>query len=62
MIRTFPDATAARDYRHAHGTGGWIFKDDATGECILFPPDVTPSAIFTHPMTRGRSGALFASA
>lgn len=55
---TFPSAQAARDYRHEHGTGGWIFAPDAPGESILFPPHYAPSAIFHHPFTTGKSGTL----
>ena len=43
-FRTFPSAQAARDYRHANGTGGWIFSPDDGGEAILFPPDMPPIA------------------
>ena len=59
---TFPSAQAARDFRHAHGTGGWIFSPDDGGEAILFPPHMPPVAIFRHPMTKGKSGALIGSA
>ena len=61
-ILEFPSASAARAYRHENGTGGWIFWDDATGAAILFPPDMTPSAICNHPMTRGKTGRLIGSA
>jgi hypothetical protein len=61
-FRTFPSTQAARDYRHANGTGGWIFSPDDGGETILFPPDMPPIAIFHHPMTRGKSGTLIGSA
>jgi hypothetical protein len=60
-FHTFPTLQEARDYRHANGLGGWIFADDATGESILFPANLYPAAIFHHPMTRGRSGALIGS-
>jgi hypothetical protein len=69
--RTFPTANDARAYRHEYGTGGWIFEPTApNGEdpdfyplhgCILFPPEFTPSMIFKHPFTRGRSGNLLAN-
>jgi hypothetical protein len=66
--RTFPTLQAARDYRHANGTGGWIFApgaDDPVSitryECILFPPEFTPSNIFCHPFTSGRTGELIAN-
>lgn len=61
-FRTFPNGGDAREYRHANGTGGWIFVDDANGNAVLFPPCMPPSAILTHPLTRGRSGALIGSA
>lgn len=57
-FRTFPNGQAARDYRHTHGTGGWIFVDDITGGATLFPPEMPPSAIFHHAITRGKSGNL----
>ncbi len=64
-IRLFDTAQAARDYRHQHGTGGWIFQPEAAPgspcaetQSILFPPELTPSAIFHHPLTRGRTGRL----
>lgn len=63
--RTFPTEQAARDYRHAFGTGGWIFVPDqregvhyTAAECVLFPPELTPSCIFKHPFTAGRDGRL----
>lgn len=59
---TFPTGKAARDYRHANGTGGWIFVSDADGRATLFPPNMSPSGIFNHPMTRGQSGRLIGSA
>jgi hypothetical protein len=67
IIRTFPTASAARQYRHDCGTGGWIFAPDpdkhpTDHEAVLFPPHMTPSAIFRHPMTRGRSGRLLGAA
>lgn len=61
-FREFTTAKEAREYRHAHGTGGWIFQDDASGESVLFPPCMTPSAIFRHPLTRGKSGNLIGNA
>lgn len=57
-LHTFPSLHAAREYRHTHGTGGWIFAPDDGGESVLFPPDMPPSAIFRHPITRGRDGRL----
>lgn len=56
----FATAQEARTYRHEHGTGGWIFESG--GIAILFPPDMTPSAIFLHPLAKGRSGNLIGSA
>lgn len=61
-FRTFQNGQAARDYRHANGTGGWIFVSDADGSAILFPPNMSPSGIFNHEMTRGKSGRLIGSA
>jgi hypothetical protein len=58
-FRTFQSAQAARDYRHEHGTGGWIFVPETAGEeVVLFPPSMMPAHIFHHPFTRGRSGKL----
>ena len=62
----FDTLQQARDYRYQHGTGGWIFAPDASDtaqrypmtQCIIFPPDMTPSHIFHHPATKGRSGRL----
>jgi len=59
-FRTFPNTQAARDYRHVNGTGGWIFVPE-NGDPILFPPDMTPSAIFNHYLTKGMSGKLLAN-
>ena len=58
VYRTFPTVQAARDYRHANGTGGWIFEPSDGGESVLFPPAMYPSAIFRHPLTRGLTGRL----
>jgi hypothetical protein len=55
---TFTTAQEARTYRHQHGTGGWIFEDEATGEAVLFPPDMPPTAIFNHPLCKGLTGNL----
>jgi hypothetical protein len=62
---TFTNEQTARDYRHEHGTGGWIFvpeNDKPTfypfHDVILFPPEFSPSAIFNHPFTKGRTGKL----
>lgn len=57
VFKVFPNAQAARDYRHEHGTGGWIFAGSIV---ILFPPEFSPSAIFHHPFTAGKSGTLIA--
>jgi len=62
VYREFPNAQAARDYRHTNGTGGWIFEANGTGAVYLFPPEMTPSAIFRHPLTRGLSGRLIGCA
>jgi hypothetical protein len=53
VFRTFLTAQEARDYRHEHGTGGWIFVPENGGEVVLFPPEMTPSAIMRHPFGRG---------
>lgn len=55
---TFKTAQDARDYRHQHGTGGWIFAPDNGGPVVLFPPHMPPIEIFHHPMARGQSGNL----
>ena len=55
---TFNSAQAAREYRHLHGTGGWIFVPEKGGEVVLFPPHMTPTNIFKHAMVRGQSGDL----
>ena len=60
--RTFGTASAAMNYRKDNGTGGWIFDPkDVAGEhkqCILFPPSLTPSMVFSHVFTSGRDGKL----
>jgi hypothetical protein len=56
---TFTTAQDAREYRHEHGTGGWIFAPDSSASpVVLFPPDMYPTAILHHPFTRGLSGEL----
>lgn len=65
----FRDAAEARTYRYEAGCGGWIFAPDDDGKtgtvswkgAVIFPPHLTPSDIFNHPMTRGRSGSLIGS-
>ena len=66
-IHTFTTVQEAREYRHANGTGGWIFEPETAPEdphyvaqhcVILFPPNVTPSMIFKHSMVAGKSGRL----
>ena len=59
--RIFDTLQDARDYRYQHGTGGWIFSSAASGQAILFPPHITPSTIFHHPLTKGRTGRLIGS-
>ena len=44
IFRTFASAQEARDYRHEHGTAGWIFEGD-DGLVILFPQNYMPSGI-----------------
>lgn len=62
---TFNSLQDARDYRHQNGTGGWIFVPENDNpsfypyhEIILFPSEFSPSAIFNHPFTKGRTGQL----
>ena len=66
-LRYFPTLDDAMEYRYTNGTGGWIFApEDApvsnhyvdVANVILFSPDFTPSMIFNHPATKGRSGKL----
>lgn len=54
----FESLKDAREYRHAHGTGGWIFTADKTSVSTLFPPEMCPSEILNHRLTRGQSGYL----
>ena len=61
VFRTFNTAQDARDYRYENGTGGWIFAPDNGAPSILFPPEVTPTAIFNHPLTKGQTGRLLGS-
>lgn len=58
VLVEFPSLTAARAYRSAYGTGGWIWEPSDGGACVLFPVGYTPSQITNHPITAGRSGAL----
>jgi hypothetical protein len=57
-FRQFKTEQHARDYRHEHNTGGWIFVSDKTGQAILYPPHMPPIEIFHHATTRHQSGAL----
>lgn len=59
VLLLFSNAQDAREYRHVHGTGGWIFTNEEM--TVLFPPDVTPSGIFNHPVTRKQGGQLIGS-
>lgn len=53
-FQSLADATA-----HRTQLGGWIFVPSRGGDAILwFSLGFTPTAIFTHPMTRGMDGAL----
>ena len=61
-LLVFNTLQSARDYRYEHGTGGWIFESDSESYSVLFPPDVCPTAIFNHPITKGRSGNLIGNA
>jgi hypothetical protein len=58
IFRTFGNAQEARDYRHEHGTGGWIFVPEDGQRVILFPPCMTASGVFHHAFAKGRSGQL----
>jgi hypothetical protein len=67
-IRLFDTAQQAREYRHEHGTGGWIFEPIDVNEpqyqwhqAVLFPPHMTPSQIFNHPISKGRTGKLISN-
>ena len=62
---TFNNLQDALNYRHDNGLGGWIFapENDKPNfypyhDVILFPSEFTPSAIFNHPFTKGRTGKL----
>lgn len=57
-ILIFVNAAEAREYRHEHGTGGWIFDDTTANAAILFPPFMSPSAIFHHFSVRHHEGTL----
>jgi hypothetical protein len=58
-FRTFTTAQEARDYRHEYGTGGWILvPENGSGPVVLFPPDMAPTAILRHPLSRGVTGDL----
>jgi oxalate decarboxylase/phosphoglucose isomerase-like protein (cupin superfamily) len=61
-LHVFADAATARMYRHAYGTGGWIFAIDGGGMAMLFPPHMTPTTIIHHPMVKGKSGDLIGCA
>ena len=55
--KTFDSHQSAREHRKETGCGGWLFlADDETA--VLFPLDMTPSAIMVHPMTAGKCGTL----
>ncbi len=57
--REFSTEQEARDFRAGpNGTGGWIFVPDDKSRAIIFPPDMSPSAIFYHPLVKGLSGNL----
>jgi hypothetical protein len=62
LYREFPTEKAARDFRHENGTGGWIFAPADSSPCHLFPPDMPPAEIFSHPLTAGKSGRLIGAA
>jgi hypothetical protein len=69
-LRLFSTVDAAMAYRFEHGTGGWIFAPEdppATphhcdmAQVVLFSPEFTPTAIFRHALTRGKSGRLISA-
>lgn len=60
-FRLFNNLQLARNFRHENGTGGYIFMPDNNENCILFPPEYPPSAIFHHEFTRGKSGKLISN-
>lgn len=68
-FRSFDTVQDARDYRHAHGTGGWIFAADnapadrhyTVPSIVLFPPEMAPAHILGHPLIRGLSGRLISN-
>jgi hypothetical protein len=68
-FHSFDTVQDARDYRHNNGTGGWIFVADnapanrhyTVPAIILFPPEMMPTAILHHPLTKGLSGNLLAN-
>lgn len=69
VILEFSSAEAAKAYRRETGCGGWIFGEDeerplmidgrGAAPAVLFPPEMTPTQVFGHPITRGRSGTLY---
>ena len=63
-FREFASSQDARTYRHENNTGGKIFTstDDKPRLVLLFPPQMSPYAIYHHPMTAGRAGMILASA
>jgi hypothetical protein len=62
IYREFGNLKAALDYRLSNGYGGWFFEDAKTGHAILFPVDILPTHIFTHPISTGKSGRLIGHA
>jgi hypothetical protein len=61
VFLVFPNKEEARQYRHDNGTGGWIFDPEDNQGVVLFPPEIPPSQILNHPITRGRTGHLIGS-
>jgi len=59
-VRVFENLADAKEYRSVTGCGGWIFAESGEGRAFLFSLNLTPSAIFLHPMTRGREGTCHA--
>jgi hypothetical protein len=61
-FRVFTSRQTARDYRYRSGCGGWIFAAEGDGFAVIFPPSMTPTAIFNHRMVKGMAGELFSNA
>jgi hypothetical protein len=58
----FDTAAAALSYRRANGTGGWIFEYAGSGEAMLFPHQMTASAVFHSVFVTHHAGRLIGTA